>query len=343
MLVQEHFKDIIRVLFWYPLRWVIQFLPRRLTMRIADYTGIILAWSAENRRSVINRELGLLFPDWSEKKRAVVTRNTFRVFLQDQCDVLLYPFLDARTTGHIAELEGIEHLDTALKGGKGAILLLCHLGSNQIILPVLGYRGYRIGQVSLPADSIDIVFQDREVTAIHRHVLQLKRRHEEMLPTEHIFLDHGIWEALSWLRQGHTLAIAVDGRHGQRFIPVNCCGRRIRLSPSPMIMHMRTSSPLLPAFTVRDGRGRHRVIIEPPLATAGPEIGSVESRINWLLQHYAKRLEAWLHRYPASYGMFLFLAATHTMNQENALFEDWLERNAGADSGCPSIDLSDIR
>lgn len=324
MSIHEHCKDIFRLLFWYPLRWTIQFMPRRLTMRIADIAGILLT-TAHNRWTVIDREFGLLFPERSQRERSEMTQKTFRTFLKDQCDVLLYPFLDATTTEKITELKGIEHLDRALVEGKGAILLLCHLGLNQIILPALGYSGYRIGQVSLPADAVNIVFQDREITAVHRHVLGLKRRHEEMLPTEHIFLEQGIWEGLAWLRQGHTLAIAIDGRHGQRFISVNCRGRMIRLSPSPMIMHIRTASPLLPAFTVRDETGRHQIIIEPPLPAAPQEITSQADRIHWLLENYVERFELWLQRYPDHYGMFLFLAATHTSNQANALFEDWLD------------------
>ncbi|MBN2381251.1 lysophospholipid acyltransferase family protein [bacterium] len=316
----EFIKDLIRLFFWYPLRWLSNCIPRTLLMRIGNVLGSILYGFARERRQTMANEIRACFPGLDPGRLKRIVRAAMICFVKDQCDVLLYPRLDADKTEAITRITGLELLLELQQQKTGVILLLCHLGSNQFLMPALGFRGLHIGQVSLPADAVTVVFADQKISPVHKRMLALKRKMEESLPTRHIFLEKGLWEALNWLRAGNILAIAVDGRYGHRFKTMSFCGRPAQYSPSPFILALRTGAPLLPTFILRENNDQHHVIIEPPLAWPAESQNSRELFIEHCLSAYLKRLEHYFNAYPEQYGMFLYLAHRHTFSQENALF-----------------------
>lgn len=319
----EYFKDIIRLIQWYPLRWIFSVLPPPLLSLIAKAAGMALYLTAHSRRKIMTEEFRRCFPEKSSAELGQITRKAFIAFVLEQFDVLQYPHLDAVKTERYSRISGEEHLRESDKKGKGVILLLCHLGSNQFIMPILGFKGYHIGQVSLPADAVQAVFGSRKISLIHRKILHLKRKMEESLPCTHIFLQKGIWEGTTWLKDGKILAIAVDGRHGTRFVKHSFSQRTAQYSPGPFLMALRTGAPLLPVFVIRDGSMKHRMIIEKPLDMTSLEEYSQKEKIGYLLDLYIQRLEHYFQQYPELYGMFFYLARIHTGGKENALFLDY--------------------
>lgn len=319
-MTSEFYKDIIRIIFWFPIRWLSRILPRQLLMKLGSILGTIFYFSAHHRRKILTKELHQCLPAYSDRRMVSIARQSFICFTKDQLDVLLYPYLNKTIMDNISVINGSDHLEKVRRSGNGCILLLCHLGSNQFLMPALGHRGFTIGQVSLPADAVNIVFGDEKISFIHQKMLTLKRKMEESLPTTHIFLEQGLWEALNWLKTGNILAIAVDGRHGKRFWKMSFCGRIAQYSPSPFILSLRSKAPLIPTFIIRDKNDRHQVIVEPPLSIPESENLSKEEVMKNLLRNYLKRLEHYFSLYPEQYGMFFYLAHKHTANKHNSLF-----------------------
>jgi len=319
--IVEFAKDIIRLFFWFPVRWLTPVLPRYVLMKIGALLGLLLYFFASERRRTILDEMKRCLPDRTASELQQTVKRSFICFVKDQCDVLLYPRLDETKTAAMTHITGLEHLESCHRDAGGCILLLCHLGPNQFLMPALGHRGFQIGQVSLPADAVNIVFADHKISPVHRKVLEMKRVMEESLPSQHIFLEKGLWEALQWLRSGRILAIAVDGRHGHRFTPFPFCGRPAQYSPAPFLLSFRNGAPLLPTFIVREQDDRHHVIIGPPLS-------SNEQKTDWAsflqdsMKEYITKLEYHFTKYPEQYGMFFYLARTHTAGKPNALFLD---------------------
>lgn len=316
----ETIKDVLRLIFWYPVRWISSIVPRYFLMKIGGISGYFLYLFASQRRKIINEEITKCFPKFSKEKCRNLTVKAFQSFIKDQLEVLLYPYLTAEKTSEISIIQGEMNLKNALEKGKGVIVLLNHQGLNQFIMPALGFKGYVIGQVSLPADAVKHVFGNQRISFIHLKMLQLKRQMEETLPSTHIFLENNIWDGLKWLKNGKILAIAVDGRHGERFIETTLCKRQAQFSPSPFIMSLRSGAPLLPVFVLRNENNRHNIIIEKPLIMPEKRVTNKNSA---LLNEYLAHFENYLEKCPEQYGMFIYLAKIHTGGAHNTLFLDW--------------------
>ena len=72
-------------------------------------------------------------------------------------------------------LEGQEYLDAAQNSGRGVMILLSHLGANQMIMPALGFRGYRVNQISRAAQAENDEYQGRHLSPLFRKIINLQR------------------------------------------------------------------------------------------------------------------------------------------------------------------------
>ena len=76
---------------------------------------------------------------------------------------------------------------------------------------------------------------------------------------------------LGALRRGRLIGILLDQNAARRegvFVPF--FGRTASTSRSIALLALRTRTPILPVFTRREGPGRHRVLVEPPVPMTDP-------------------------------------------------------------------------
>ena len=73
-------------------------------------------------------------------------REAYRMALRNHLEELLLGKLDAQTWQLHMRFEGREHLDAALKRGKGAILLNPHAGNFMLMIASVSLAGYPFTQ-----------------------------------------------------------------------------------------------------------------------------------------------------------------------------------------------------
>jgi KDO2-lipid IV(A) lauroyltransferase len=168
--------------------------------------------------------------------------------------------------GEMVKAEGLENLDAALKGGRGAILLLAHFGSFLLPLPFLGHLGYRVNQVA-----------GRQVHASFLgEVLWRWRKHEaDKLPVNFIQVGRFLRPVYDALKRGEAVAIAFDGRDGANWEAVDFFERKALFSNGPFTLARRTGAAIVPTFMVRTEDDAHRLVLGPPFALS--EGGSPEA------------------------------------------------------------------
>jgi KDO2-lipid IV(A) lauroyltransferase len=219
-------------------------------------------------------------------------------------------------------LEGRQHLDAALAGGRGALILLSHLGANQMIMPALGFRDYRLNQISRAARAENDEYQGRHLSALFKKIIDLQRSYEESLPARHIDVYRNLREVFRKLRANELVAVAGDGRYGTEWTPHPFLGRPATFSPGPWLIAHRTGAPLLPTFVLRPRQGdKYQVIIEPPLAL--PYEADAPTFLQAGLDAYVRRLENYFYHFPWQYAPFLYLARRYTRNRVNQFFQDY--------------------
>lgn len=289
-------KDLAGLALYYPGQVAINALPQPALERIARLGGgAVRRMGAEEMRDELRRIYAKHPMPRSEDE---IIRDTFRLTMYNELEVLRYPYLNPKTIGNVCEIVGREHLDAALKKGKGALVLIGHFGANQMIMPALGHVGYKMNQLSAPPPVWAEILRDSRTTPLWRKTLERRWELEKKLPVQHINVFRFLRPAFDALKNNEVLGLAFDGGGGKKWVEVDFCGRRANFSIQPAQIWKKTGAALLPTYVLRmPGEARHKVVITEELPWAGSNEAS--------LQALATRFEEWVWRWPEHYLHFL--------------------------------------
>lgn len=199
--------------------------------------------------------------------------------------------------------EGLEHLDTLLENGSGAILLMSHAGNWESAahilkqrrrhLPLLLYMGARekeqiekLQKADLAGSGIRIIVTDESAGAPYDSV-----------------------EGIQHLRNGGVVSLSGDRvwHSGQRTVTVRFLGRRVPLPAGPHVFALLSRVPLLPFFCHRTGPRSHHVVVGEPRHVAPLSRAERETALQASAQAYADRLEAHVREHPFDWFHFRLL------------------------------------
>ncbi|MEK6531067.1 MAG: lysophospholipid acyltransferase family protein [Deltaproteobacteria bacterium] len=302
--MKELLKDILRIAYMYPLKWIAWALPLRAAYFLAGVAGSIAYRLMSGKRTAFEAEAKRL-PCRTEDAAGVVKR-AFRNLMRHELEVMLFPRLNPGNIDCFVGCDGLNHLDDALKKGRGAMLLFAHFGSNQMIMPAIGHRRYAMSQLSAPATVWIEKMPNRRFSRIHKALLKMRWAHEASLPVTHINIFGSMKEAFQCLKRNEVLGIAIDGGGGKDRVTVPFLGRLARFSTGAVSIALRTGCEVLPCFMVRQGNGTHRLIIEPPIAVNAAS-NTEHDAVRENTMFFAKRLEEYVLKYPCHYVGFLAL------------------------------------
>ncbi len=314
-------KDSILYVYWGAFRKLVQKMPQPIVYPAGKLLGSVAYLCFRGKRKALEEEVRFIFgADVEESRRRKIVRKAFQIEARRELEVLLYPILSPSNISFFAVCEGMENLDSALSKGKGAILLFAHFGANQMVMPAIGHRGYRMCQLSAPATAWKEVLTDKKLSAMEEYALHVRTEHEQSLPVRHINIFRSVKEAFRCLQRNELLGVAVDGGGGKERIPVRLLGREALLSPGPSDIARRTGCAVLPTFVLRGKSGRNRVIIESPLdILPGKEAEETKTGIT---QAFASRLEDYVMANPAYYVGFMALRSSMARKGDVPLFKD---------------------
>jgi phosphatidylinositol dimannoside acyltransferase len=274
MLVKESiFRDLSRLLVWYPLRWMIRVLSVTAAFQLFRIMGDLHLWAFRSRLSDLatnlKRGLHSVRPEMIPGLLCTYLRNHY----VDRLHIFTYPKLRWRSNlDRVASLSGLEHLDTALEKGRGVIIALGHYGPIQLPLFVLGVRQYRITQVGLPTD--------KGLSWIGRNVaFRLRMKYEAMIPARILPADKFLRPLFQTLKQNGIVFMTIDPAGGGQWI-----GKLIRLPflgemvPFPVgaaSLSIKTGAPILPLAITRNSGG-YNCAIKPPVHPGGKGLEATE-------------------------------------------------------------------
>lgn len=298
-------KDIMLFIYWYPVRIAVQSMSFGAAYAFGKLLGRIVPYLAAKRRRSFEDILQDIFhiapPQQSYSK---LLRGAFRVLLLNEIDTFLYPRMNAGNIDRLVSYQGLGHLDAALTKGKGAMLLFGHFGSNQMVMPAIGHKGYRMCQISAPATVWEKVLAHKNLSRVKRLSLKIRWELEATLPVKHINMFGSLKEAFLCLKRNEVLGIAIDGGGGKNRMETDFMGRRALFATGALDIALRTGCAVLPTFMVRDSNGRHTLIIEPQLKME-PDT-TAESALAVAVQV----LERYVRSHPDHYVDFLALRKT---------------------------------
>lgn len=186
-------------------------------------------------------------------------------------------------------VDGKEHLDAALAQGRGAILVLPHMGSWDVCGALGAIWGYQIVAV---AERLPGSLNDEVVASRSRHGLRLVPMGRS-----------AVRDLAEALQANQLVALVCDLPHGPG-VEVDFFGHRATVPGGPAALSVRYRSPLLPVYCRAQGDGRYHVHIDPPIQP--PERGSARSHdlSTELMQRVVRRFEDFIRAYPEHWYAF---------------------------------------
>lgn len=288
-----------KLIYWYPLRAIVQLMPPSEIYSLADILGIIWYYSSPALRKKIAIGLSSLFSDAELEKTYLYTlaKETLVNYVKNALETFIYPRLNSELADRLFTYQGLEYIDNALARGKGVILLHGHFGNEELLWPALGFKGYKIYQLASRWMPIQNFFLS---TIIAKQIYKLRISYREKLPVKFIYIDRGIFNLFKVLEENNCVLIAGDGREGKKWVEVKFLGRIAYFSPNPYAIALKTSASVLPIFLVRLKNNQHKLIVEPPLL--------IEKDLSISAQRFASLLEQYVKKYPSHYAKVFWLA-----------------------------------
>jgi len=193
------------------------------------------------------------------------------------------------------ELVGEEHLTQALAGGRGAVLLLNHLGCTGALVAAFGMRGY---PTAYSGNRIEVGTAGRMwcLDGIEALVQRMYRR----VRVERVLLGEDLPKRMTAiLKQNGLFGLFMDHPvvwKSLQPIPFERCNLTLNLGPA--ILALRHRVPVLAVTALRTGLNHHRVTIKPLEVPAGARgtdaaAGLIEAAISQMLIQLRDHPDQW--------------------------------------------------
>jgi len=262
------------------LRGGVRAMPWRRSLRLGSALGDV-ARALGIRRAVAEANLASAFPDRSPHERARILADHYRQLGQVACEYARLGELVRAPAGQvIAEARGLEHLEEARRGGRGAILLTGHYGNFELVGAWLGQRH--------PVDFVTKPLSNSAVDAMR--IRMLAEAEVGFIP-----LGPGVRRVFAALKKNRWVAMVADQDARDHGVFVPFLGRPSSTPVGPAALALRTGAPIVMGFATRREDGRHDLDVIPPLEMPGPDEADA---VHALTARHAACLEAWVRKHP---------------------------------------------
>ena len=265
---------------------VICALPAGAARTVGGSLGSFAFTVLKLRRDVAMGNLERVFGDrFGRDELLAIARESYRNFGRMTFEYARFPRLSQHDIEKLITVTGGEHIDAALAGGKGAILVAGHFG-NWEILATLARLGYPM--TFLVGEQHNILVDG------------LMNRLRGRFGGEIVPVTGNLMGVLRALRRNRVVAMLSDQDAGQNGVFVDFLGKPASTPYGPGRMAAGTGAALLPAFVVRRAAGAHEVVVREAVARP-PEDLPPDERVRIFTQGYTTEFEASIRLHPDHY------------------------------------------
>jgi Kdo2-lipid IVA lauroyltransferase/acyltransferase len=294
--------EMLRLVYWYPVRILIQRIPITIAYKITGLFIPVYYFLAKEKCAAIVRGLTTMYEGrLTRKKINRLVRETLHGSLKTSIEKFFYPKFNKEYCDKNIEYTGLENLDKALKADKGVVLLHGHLGNPHLIMPAIGCKGYRLHQLASrnPPERLNGIFS-KLINSIRYNIYELDTANKEKLPVNFIYIDRFLRSPFKYLRRNEVIAIAMDGREGIKSVELDFLKHRAIFYTGAMRLIMRTKPVVLPTFHVRSRDNTHKIIIEKPMEIEVSDKNDKDILHN--IKKFVSILEEYVYKYPGQYA-----------------------------------------
>lgn len=240
--------------------------------------------SPRDRKAVVNNLKRILPPsEQDEDHIEQCAKEVFINFGKYLVDFFRFSLLKKENLDSVLKFKGLQHVDRALKKGKGLIVVTAHMGNWELGGVGMSILGYPVIAVALPHNY-------RKINSFFNH--QREKRGVVVVPSLGLAIRR-IYEAL---KNNKLVALVGDRDFTSAGQKMDFLGATKIIPRGPAVLALRTGAPIVPAFVIRQKDDTHVVEFEEPIQDL-----SSEERI---MSQCVKLIEAKIRQYPCQWLMF---------------------------------------
>lgn len=269
--------------------WVLQQLPRKWLRAVGATFGRLLHVLDRKHRTLAASNLELAMGETlTAPERQTIVRKVFIHFGTVFFDLIHLAYLEKEKRQRLYTAEGQEHIQNALKTGKGALLFTAHFGLWEMAPSLINTLG-KLHVVARPMDNQVI---EQELTKIRNR-----------LGSEVISKFRASRQILRCLRDNEIVAILIDQNVVENeAVFVDFFGKKAATTPSLATFHLRTEAPVIPVFVFPKPDGTFHIKIGPPISI--PLSGTFDLDVLLLTQAYTSAIEEKIRTHPEFWFWF---------------------------------------
>lgn len=257
--------------------------PLKAGYALATFLSILKYYLSPRDRKAVIENLKRILPAEELGHINQYAKEVFINFGKYLIEFFRFSLLTKDDLGKFLKIQGIEHIENALKRGKGVIVLSAHLGNWELGGVFMALLGYPMVAVALPHrhQKVNALFnQEREKMGVI------------VIPSLGVAVRR-IFEAL---RDNKIIALVGDRDFATTGRKMNFLGSQKIIPRGPALLSLKTQAAIIPGFVIRQKDDTHVLEFQEPLK----ETKSEEK----LMAEYAKIMEIKIRQYPGQWLLF---------------------------------------
>jgi len=234
--------------------WLLGHLPARPAWTVIGWftQASYVLWPTKRRWSNTNFSHVIGQPPDSAAVRRLALR-AYATYARYLVELMRLPRLSQAQAATLVDGHGLDGVETYWRSSNGVVLVVCHVGNNEVVAAGVANRGWPISVVaddSAFPELFEILRRQRESWGVH------------VIPWRNLREVYGV------LRRKELLALLVDWGYRDDGIPVQLFGSWTTLPAGPAALAAKTGATILPIAIRRQANDHFLVELDEPIMVA---------------------------------------------------------------------------
>ncbi len=252
--------------------FILKILPYRLSLNILIFASKII----KKRKDVAIKNLRKVFND--EQKIRTILNKTYENYAKNIAETYL---ADTEKLFKKVKTVGWENLEEALSLNRGVILASAHLGNWELAGSYIATR-----------KKISVIIKRQKNPLFNKYMIESRNK----MNIKVIDMKTSLREVMKDLKNNYIVTILIDQNAGRRGIKTDFLSHPASTYAGTAKIALKTKSPIVPAFAVRDKNDINTFYFEKPIYTDNLEYN--DENIKKITDELNKILEKYILTYP---------------------------------------------